>query len=80
MVQDVVADAAEQRGPNGAAAAGAHHDEIVAAAGELASQRSSDRPLAQHPAHRHVVGNPLARAPEDRFSLYMRVLEQLRDR
>ena len=79
VVQDVVTDAAEQRSPNGAAAARAHHDEIVHALRDLADQRRADRLLAQHGGHGQVVGNALARTPKDRLGLRMRVFDQLPD-
>ena len=45
----------------------------------LAAQRYADRVLAQYGGHGYPLGDAFPGAPEDRFSLSMRVLEQLRN-
>lgn len=79
VVQDVVTGASEQCRPNGAAAARAHHNEIVRAVGDLADQRRSDRLLGQHRSDRQAVGNALACATEIDLSFGTCVFAQLPD-
>jgi DNA-binding MarR family transcriptional regulator len=61
VVQDVVADAAHERGADGAAAARAHDDGVVVAVLDLPDQRGADRLLGQHRGDRHALGDPIAR-------------------
>ena len=80
VVQDVVADAAQQRGADGTSAARAHDDEVVVAVLDLAQQRDPDGLLGQHRRDRQVIGNLVARFAEHRFGLIVRARDQLVDR
>ena len=60
MVENVVADAAEEHRADGAAAAGAHDDEVVPALFDLADERGLGRLLADHRGDRDVVRDPVA--------------------
>ena len=80
VVQDVVADAAQQGGADGTSPARAHDDEVVVAVRDLVDQRDPDGLLGQHRRHGQVIGDPVARVTQHRFGLSMRACDQLADR
>jgi hypothetical protein len=64
-----VADAAEQCGADGAAAARAHGHEVVVARFDLAQERDADGLVGHDGGDREVLGHPVAGAAQDGLCL-----------
>ena len=76
VIERVVTDAAEQRGAQRTAAAGAHHEQVVARGLELFGERRADRVVGQDLGHRDRVRNPADGVTEDRGRLALELFAE----